>query len=454
MKDIEKESRNMIRILYIGDHTIQSPETILTRQAGFSLDILPQWPAREFKHHQSIPDIVCIDTKSLPAEKNKTPISQTDEICNILKELFSPYPPAILAVIDVPDTGKTFLDWTKSCADQILTTPIDPEEIKKAGAIHMERRLLAQKCEVMEKAQKKSTELLDRFSAQLAAAKDELIEERQNLNQAFKQIQSLTSERDRMEQKFAQMENLWYQDQQGMEEILKTLIVKRVETNKGHGDRVAVIADFLAGELGMDEDSRATLGKAARLHQIGLLAMPAAQSSGYDPDMEIQYPVHGARLLSQCHCFRKAADIISGIHEKADGSGFPKGLKKQNIPLLTRILTGAAVLDTIKDLPEITNADTLLSRLEEEAGITLDPKITGILEKYILLHSNINAEEKIRGVGVEQLIPGMELACSIFTHTGSKLFSAGTLLDADAVEKLIQYNKSYPVDDIIYVKKG
>ncbi len=452
MKDTEKKNRNMVRILYIGSHDQPALENILTRQAGFSLDILPQWSAETFQHHRSIPDIVCIDTRSLPGEKSITSVSQINEICTILKDRFAPYPPAILAVIEEPDTVQTLLDWTGSRADKVLTAPICPEEIKNAGTTHMERRLLAQRCDVMETAQEKSRELLDRFSTQLSEVKEELIEERRNLNQALKQIQSLTSERDRMEDKFAQMENLWYQDQNGMEEILKTLIVKRVETNKGHGERVAAIADFLAGELDLDDQKRQALTRAAWLHQTGLLAMPECQSPGGAPDMEIQYPLNGAKLLSRCPCFQEAASIIRGLHEKADGSGFPKGLKKQNIPLLTRILTGAVLLDNLKDLPQVTDSRSLLSELEKEAGITLDPKITGLLEKYIILHSDIRVQGKIRGLGVEQLMPGMELACSIFTHTGSKLFSAGTLLDEQAVEKVIRYNKSYPVDDIIYVK--
>ncbi len=443
---------DMIRILYIGRDTKNVPlKDTFPRHQGFSLKILPQWPEKPLASDHGTPDLVCMEVKGIFQDADPGQIPHAEKIMKEIKDMFRPQSPAVFMVIPPPENLQDYLAWTQSRADKILFFPLCPEQIKKSVDIYLQRRLLDQKCQTLKHAQAKSTDLLERFYEETKALKQELIDEHTHLNQALKQVQTLTEERKRMRREFAQMKKLWYQDQKGIEEILYTLVVKQVETNRGHGERTASIADFLAEQLGMDEKKRSALGKAALLHQLGLLTMSKSLSPEYEEDMYVQYPVKGADLLSRCTCFQEAADIIRGLHENADGSGFPKGLKRQYIPILTRILTGAALFDTIRDLPEVTDTDSLLAELEKEAGTKLDPRIVGLLEKYAVLHMGAGAGEKIRGVGVEQLTPGMRLGCSIFTHSGSKLFSAGTLLDQNAITKILRYNGSYPVDDIIYV---
>ncbi len=446
--------QDMIRVLYIGGdgNTGNLPlEEIFSRHQGFSLKILPRWSKETLVSDHGNPDLICVDVKGIFQDASQSRISHAHEIIEQIKTILAPHSPGIFMVIPFPEHLQNYLAWTQSKADKILFPPLCPEQIKASAYVYLERRLLDQKCQALNDAQAKSTELLERFYKEVAALKQELLEEHKHLNQALKQVQALTQERKRMGREFAQMKKLWYQDQNGMEEILRTLVVKQVETNRGHGERTASIADFLARELGMDEKKRSILGKAALLHQLGILTMPAPGSPGHDQDMYLQYPVKGADLLSKCSCFQEASDIIRGLHENADGSGVPRGLKRQYIPILTRILTGAALFDTIRDLPEVTDTETLLGELEKEAGTRLDPRIVGLLEKYLVLHLGTGNGEKIRGVGVEQLTPGMRLGCSVFTHSGSKLFSAGTLLDENAINKIVRYNASYPVDDIIYV---
>ncbi len=453
------QNMDMIRILYIGEDRENAPlENTFPRHKGFSLKILAQWSGKVLVPEQLLldhgtPDLVCMEITNIFQDAGPGQIPHAEKMMEEIKEMFLPQPPAVFFVIPPPENLQDYLAWTQSRADRILFFPLCPEQIKESADMYLQRRLLDQKCQALKEAQTKSTQLLERFYEETKSLKQELIDEHTHLNQALKQIQTLTEERKRMSREFAQMKKLWYQDQQGMEEILHTLIVKQVETNKGHGERTAAIADFLAEELGMDEKKRSVLGKASLLHQLGLLTMPKleAPEPEYDQDMVIQYPVKGADLLAKCNHFQEASEIIRGLNENADGSGFPRGLKRQYIPMLTRILTGAALFDTIRDLPEVTDTNSLFAELEKEAGTRLDPQIAGLLEKYAVLHLGTGTGEKIRGVGVEQLTPGMRLGCSIFTRSGSKLFSAGTLLDEKAVNKIVQYNRSYPVDDIIYV---
>ena len=97
------------------------------------------------------------------------------------------------------------------------------------------------------------------------------------------------------------------------------------------------------------------------LHETGLLLVPESilqkpeeEQSDYEKAFFIQYPVKGADLLLNCSEFDNCAKIISSLNENSDGTGTPKGLKRRYIPLLSRILAGADVFDTLIDEIDIS----------------------------------------------------------------------------------------------------
>jgi len=59
---------------------------------------------------------------------------------------------------------------------------------------------------------------------------------------------------------------------------------------------------------------------------------------------------------------------------------------------------------------------------------------------------------QIKGKGIHQLEPGMTLGTALFTNTGTKLFSANTLLTQDAIDKIKKYSREYPVDETVYIR--
>ena len=194
------------------------------------------------------------------------------------------------------------------------------------------------------------------------------------------------------------------------------------------------------------------------LHEVGLLFVPwqilEKDKNGlaaWEQDLFVQYPVKGAQLLSKCSEFEACARIIESLHENADGTGRPKGLKRRYIPLQSKILAGADVFDNLKDDPEITDLPGFLDALENFSGTRLDPNIVAQLEKYAVLHMGSDAYS-VKGIGIHQLEPGMTLGTGIFTNTGTKLFSANTLLTKDAIDKIKKYNREYPIDETVYIK--
>ena len=238
---------------------------------------------------------------------------------------------------------------------------------------------------------------------------------------------------------------------------MSNLITTRIEKNRGHGERVAHIAHFVAARLGFDGKKLEDLRKAAMLHEVGLLLVPdnilqkpEEKLSDYERDFFVQYPLKGADFLANCSEFKNCAKIIYNLHENSDGTG-PQGLKRRDIPLLSRILAGADVFDSLRDEVDSSSLELFLEKLEKFSGARLDPNIVALLEKYAVLHMGSEGY-KVRGVGVHQLEPGMTLGTALFTNTGTKLFSVNTLLTKEAIDKIKKYNREYPVYEIVYIR--
>jgi response regulator RpfG family c-di-GMP phosphodiesterase len=304
----------------------------------------------------------------------------------------------------------------------------------------------------------KSFEYLDKFKEELKETKTELFEERTTLNNAFKQINQMTRERKRIKKEIKTVKNSLMENFHGFAKLLSHLIITRVEKNRGHGERVANIARFLANELEIDEKQLEDLQKAAMLHEVGLLLTPENilqksenKLTEYEKDFFIQYPAKGADLLLNCKGFDNCANIIRNLYENSDGTGTPRGLKRRYIPMLSRVLAGADVFDTLIDEVDDFSLELFLKKLEKFSGTRLDPNIVALLEKYAVLHLGSDSY-KVRGVGVHQLESGMTLGTALYTNTGTKLFSVNTLLTGEAIDKIKKYNREYPVDEIVYIR--
>ncbi|OGR13663.1 MAG: hypothetical protein A2097_09215, partial [Desulfobacula sp. GWF2_41_7] len=336
--------------------------------------------------------------------------------------------------------------------------PFSPEEVKEKLRISLDRKNISQINHILNQTHVKTTSYLKRFKIELKQAKTELYEERLALNNALKQINQMANERTRLKREIKNLKETLDGNMEGFSEILSGLIKTRIEKNRGHGERVAQIAGFLAEQLKIDEKKMTDLRKAAMLHEIGLLFVPEAtlqkekeERSDFENGLFLQYPVKGAALLSSCTEFFNCAEIIRHMNENADGTGKPDGMKKKYIPLLSRILAGADVFDTLREERVISSLEKFLIKLEDYSGSRLDPMIVALLEKYAVLHMGSDAY-CIKGKGIHQLEPGMTLGTALFTNTGTKLFSANTLLTQDAIDKIKKYSREYPVDETVYIR--
>jgi putative nucleotidyltransferase with HDIG domain len=169
---------------------------------------------------------------------------------------------------------------------------------------------------------------------------------------------------------------------------------------RGHATRVARLAMAIADELDLDDDAAADLEHGALLHDIGKLDMPAAILSKPAPltaaewDVMRTHPQVGYDLVSRLPGLSGAAEIVLSHHEAFDGSGYPRGLKGDEIPLAARILTVADSYDSMTHphTQRPAMAPTLAIReIERCQGSQFDPVIAAALGA-VMTHA---AEEKI-----------------------------------------------------------
>lgn len=123
--------------------------------------------------------------------------------------------------------------------------------------------------------------------------------------------------------------------------------------SRGHLDRVANYCVQIANKMGLDREEIETLRNAARLHDIGKIGIPdeVLGKKGILTDQEMdlmrKHPEIGEGIIKPIRSLGHLCDIIRHHHEKIDGTGYPDGLKGDEIAPLVRITTVADIYDAL-----------------------------------------------------------------------------------------------------------
>jgi putative two-component system response regulator len=122
---------------------------------------------------------------------------------------------------------------------------------------------------------------------------------------------------------------------------------------EGHCDRLSRYSVALAEQLGVPDELKVALRRAGIVHDVGKVAVPEhilLKPGPLTPEerkiME-KHPITGERICAPMKSFRRVLPIIRHHHEKLDGSGYPDGLKGDEIPLTARILQTVDVYDAL-----------------------------------------------------------------------------------------------------------
>jgi len=164
-------------------------------------------------------------------------------------------------------------------------------------------------------------------------------------------------------------------------------------TTSDHLRRVQVYAMEVARELGLDEQQARALETASLLHDIGKLAVPQyiiSKPGHLTPEefkkMEI-HPIVGAEILETVDFPYPVVPIVLAHHERWDGSGYPYGLKGEQIPMGARILSAVDCLDALASDRQYRRALPLneaMAKIASESGTSFDPAVIAILERRYL----------------------------------------------------------------------
>jgi PAS domain S-box-containing protein/putative nucleotidyltransferase with HDIG domain len=175
-----------------------------------------------------------------------------------------------------------------------------------------------------------------------------------------------------------------------LEGWVKALDMRDNET-EGHTRRVTDLAVRLAHDYPVDKDLVTHIRRGALLHDIGKMAVPDAILHKPGPlspeEWEImkRHPAYAYEWLSPIPYLRPALDIPYCHHEKWDGSGYPRGLQGEGIPLAARLFAVVDVWDALRsDRPYRPgwSKDKVLAYFSERAGHDFDPYVVEVFLKH------------------------------------------------------------------------
>jgi len=183
----------------------------------------------------------------------------------------------------------------------------------------------------------------------------------------------------------------------------------------GHSERVARLSLRIARALAFTPRQMQNLYLAALLHDIGSVELPAGllgKGRFQDDDRELikNHPLIAHDLLSPFKELQDTSSIILHHHELWDGSGYPMGLRGEQIPLESRIIGLAEAYDSLtSERPHryrLSPPDAL-QKLRGEAGRQFDPSLIALLEKLLRDEDDYyKTEGKAEGTQCTSAVPG------------------------------------------------
>lgn len=160
----------------------------------------------------------------------------------------------------------------------------------------------------------------------------------------------------------------------------------------GHSQRVGMIAEKIAENLGMDDQSRRVLRRAAILHDVGKLGVSSAileKPGKLDAEewaIMQSHAAHTTNILGQIGVMSDMAMIAGSHHERLDGMGYPLGLDERSIAIESRIITVADIYDALTtDRPyrKAMSTEKAMAILQSEIGVAVDQRCFEALQVLV-----------------------------------------------------------------------
>jgi putative two-component system response regulator len=314
---------------YIGRETLQS----VLEGEGYELEMAENGLQAIEKAKQLLPDVILLDVMM--------PGMTGFEVCQRIRSdpQIAEIPIIILTALD---DRESLLNALKAGADDFISKPFDRYELRA--------RLLG-------------ITRLNRY-------------------------QKLLQERAKLREANAQLLNAYEATIEGLSHALDL----RDRETEGHSRRVTELTLRLAQAMSMSEEEIMHYRRGALLHDLGKIGIPDSILHKPDTLTEAEWvimrkhPQFAYDMLHPIEYLRLALDIPYNHHEKWDGSGYPRGLKGDEIPLAARLFAIADVWDAVtSDRPyrPAWTEEQARAYIHEQSGKHFDPRVVELFFKVI-----------------------------------------------------------------------
>lgn len=255
-------------------------------------------------------------------------------------------PDTVIVMISGMQTIESAINALRLGAFDYLMKPFDLRQVEAAiGRAHEHHELIAAK----QRYENHLEELVDQRTAELDEA-------------------------------LASLENAYRSTLQALTAALET---RDAETH-GHSERVVTFSLRLGREYGLNAAELKALEFGSLLHDIGKIGVPdailrkPAKLTDEEWDRMREHPIHGQQILRGIKFLEGAARVVSQHHEKWDGSGYPLGLKSEEIDICARIFAVADAFDAITSnrvYRQAQSYEAAARELSDWAGRQFDPNV-------------------------------------------------------------------------------
>jgi putative two-component system response regulator len=294
----------------------------------------------------------------------------------VLKQIRERHPfLGVLMLTGVSDADTAVMAMHSGAADYIVK-PFHPPQLSMR----------------VERALERSRLLLERAHSR------ELLEQR---------VEEQTRKLRRQSRQLSQMLDRLYVTYQATLKALEATLDVRDHSAPGHCRRVSKLAAQLASRMGFQGNDLVVIEHGALLHDIGKLGIEDSILMKPGPLTEEewsamrQHPEIGCQVVGHIDFLQDALPIIRHHHERYDGTGYPDGLKGDEIPILARIFSVADAYDALtsqRPYNAVNNTRQALDALRVDKGRHFDPRVVDafvamIEEQMTLLKSDERHED-------------------------------------------------------------
>jgi HD-GYP domain-containing protein (c-di-GMP phosphodiesterase class II) len=169
-------------------------------------------------------------------------------------------------------------------------------------------------------------------------------------------------------------------------EALGDVLDLKAASPPGHSRCVTAFSIAIAAKMGLRKDEVGVIARGVFLHEIGKIAIPdrilhnQGELTAEETLIMHEHVVYGYKFLKKIPFLEDSAEIVYSQHERYDGSGHPRGLKGEAIPLGARILAVANTFDSLtSDLPLAAQTiDAARREIAASSGRHFDPEIVTV----------------------------------------------------------------------------